>query len=71
MGVWGNCTVSLLTFSDNKPGSHLFWCRRIRLGMDDSFCAINLADLLNSNHEVGLSINNSMADMANELAGVG
>jgi hypothetical protein len=39
--------------------------------MDENFCAVNLAELLNQNLEVGLSINNSMAEMANELAGVG
>jgi hypothetical protein len=39
--------------------------------MDENFCAVNLSELLSLNQDVGLSINNSMADMANELAGVG
>ena len=39
--------------------------------MDEQFCAVHLSEILSQSHDIGLSVNNSLADVANELAGVG
>ena len=64
-GVFGYVNLSLLTFPDNKTGQPLFWCKSFRLGLDEYFSTLFMVDALS--HAVSLSVNNSMAEMANDL----
>ena len=42
----------------------MFWCKSIKIGLDEYVSAISLVDTL---ADIGVSANNSMADVANEI----
>ena len=64
-GVFGYVTLSLLSFPDSKTAQPLFWCKSFRVGLDEFVAATIMIDALSQQEP--LSLNNSIAEVANDL----